>query len=306
MQNDSLTLIVPNYNYGKFITECLDSINNQTIAPNEIIVIDDCSTDESVEIISNYTTQNFKFIQNDKNLGIVKNFAKAVEQASCELVTIVASDNTITPEFVEKFLDYSTNYPECAIYYNDIILFGPLARGLAKKVGATDIGESKYLWEFPEATKEVIEGLKDTNFMNGTAMFRKSWYDKVGGFLESETAEDFDLFRRIVFSGGKPIRVPHATLNYRQHSLDQANTAIELDIMNTELLERNAILEAEIRRVDAVLQVRDGEISELKDERDRLKQKIQVMENTSTWKLRKIVRKAFRKIIPNRLISRLR
>ena len=73
MQNDSLTLIVPNYNYGKFITECLDSINDQTIAPNEIIVIDDCSTDESVEIISNYTTQNFKFIRNDKNLGIVKN-----------------------------------------------------------------------------------------------------------------------------------------------------------------------------------------------------------------------------------------
>ena len=295
MQNNSLSLIVPNYNYGIFISECLDSINDQTVMPDEIIVIDDCSTDESVEIIKNYKTQNFKFIQNDKNLGIVNNFSKAVEQASCELVTIVASDNTITPDFVEKFLEYSTQYPEYAIYYNDIILFGPLARGLAKRVGAKDIGHNKYLWEFPEATEKAIEGLKDTNFMNGTAMFRKTWYDKVGGFIESKTAEDFDLFRRMVYAGGKPKHVPYATLEYRQHSLDQANTAIELDIMNTELLERNAVLEAEIRRVDGILQVRDGEINELKLERDKLNQKIQDIEHSITWrianKLKKILGK---------------
>ena len=73
--------------------------------------------------------------------------------------------------------------------------------------------------------------------MNCSSMYRRTWYDKVGGYKDNKKAEDFDLFRRIVFAGGKPIHIPHATFEYRQHSLEQANTVIQTENIIADLQE---------------------------------------------------------------------
>ena len=101
--------------------------------------------------------------------------------------------------------------------------------------------------------------------MNCSSMYRRTWYDKVGGYKDNKKAEDFDLFRRIVFAGGKPIHIPHATFEYRQHSLEQANTVIQTENIIADLQEWIKILETEVIRVDLVCQGRDRTIYELEN-----------------------------------------
>ena len=66
-----LTLIINSYNNSEYLDECLLSVANQTKLPDEIIIVDDNSTDNSVEIINNFRLLSFKtIIKNSKNMGI--------------------------------------------------------------------------------------------------------------------------------------------------------------------------------------------------------------------------------------------
>ncbi len=225
-----ISLIIPNYNYGTFLQEAIESVLSQDLLPEEIIIIDDASTDNSQEIINKYTDHDLisKVIINDKNLGIVDNFRKAIEHTSGDWIVFVGADNRIKPDFVSKYVQCIKENPGAAIVYSDILIFGPLAFELAEKVNAKPVSDDQYLWEFPEPTKETLKEIETKNFMHGSSMFSRSWYEKVGGYQKSDDPEDFNLFRSIIKAGGKAFHCNHATLEYRQHSYEQANNVINL------------------------------------------------------------------------------
>ena len=74
---NDVTLIIPSYNYGNYIEDAIDSVLEQTEQPERIFVIDDCSTDSTRRVLQRYSNK-IELIYNDKNLGIVENFRKAV------------------------------------------------------------------------------------------------------------------------------------------------------------------------------------------------------------------------------------
>ena len=74
-----ISLVMPTYNGETYLREQLDSIYGQTLVPDEVIVVDDCSTDGTVEILKEYSIKyGLKFYINDTNLGYNKNFAKGI------------------------------------------------------------------------------------------------------------------------------------------------------------------------------------------------------------------------------------
>ena len=74
-----ISLAMPTYNGERFLREQLDSIYNQTIVPDEVIVVDDCSTDGTISILEEYKKKyGLKYWVNEKNLGYNKNFEKAI------------------------------------------------------------------------------------------------------------------------------------------------------------------------------------------------------------------------------------
>ncbi|MDD6491309.1 MAG: glycosyltransferase family 2 protein [Firmicutes bacterium] len=104
-----LSVIVPVYNMaaGDKLTWCLDSLINQTISDYEIIAVDDCSTDNSLEILRDYEKQypdKFKVIASlvNQKQGGAKNLG--LEQAKGEWIGFIDSDDWITPDFYEKLL----------------------------------------------------------------------------------------------------------------------------------------------------------------------------------------------------------
>jgi len=111
MNNPKISIIVPVYNRAKYITRCLDSILNQSLRDIEILVFDDCSTDNSVEIIQQYlgTNNQLIFIQNKKNIGLGNIRNKGVELAQGKYIMFVDSDDWIASEACEILYEVAEN-----------------------------------------------------------------------------------------------------------------------------------------------------------------------------------------------------
>lgn len=113
MQNKPLLSVVTSvYNGGSDLLKFLDSISNQTYENIELVIIDDCSTDEFTRQILNDLInkklnfkKRFKFIQNKKNLGVVKAFQKGLDNASGEYFTFPESDDYLDYDFYEKCMN---------------------------------------------------------------------------------------------------------------------------------------------------------------------------------------------------------
>ena len=97
-----LSIIVPVYNSGKYIDICMESLLRQTLGDIEIIVIDDCSTDNSYEVLGKYNVYPFiRILKNDKNYGAGYTRNRGLELARGEYVGFVDADDYVSPRMFE-------------------------------------------------------------------------------------------------------------------------------------------------------------------------------------------------------------
>jgi glycosyltransferase involved in cell wall biosynthesis len=113
----SLSVLLPNYNYARYIGESLEAIVSQSHVPAEIIVVDDASTDNSVAIIESYARKhpNIKFLRNAQNLGVIASVERCLKQATGDYLSFTSSDDKILPGFYEKSLALLAKYPQAAL-----------------------------------------------------------------------------------------------------------------------------------------------------------------------------------------------
>lgn len=103
----AVSVIVPNYNHARFLPERLDSIFNQTFQDFEVILLDDCSTDNSVEILAKYAANPkvSQFIVNNVNSGSpFRQWNKGIAHAQGEIVWIAESDDVAAENFLEVLI----------------------------------------------------------------------------------------------------------------------------------------------------------------------------------------------------------
>ncbi len=115
-----ISVIVPVYNTEKYLERCLDSIINQSYKNIEIIIVNDCSTDRSEEIIKNYLgkNENMHYIKNNKNSGAGYARNVGIKRASGDLLSFVDSDDWLS-------IDYYKHMIECMTRDNtDIVVSG--------------------------------------------------------------------------------------------------------------------------------------------------------------------------------------
>jgi glycosyltransferase involved in cell wall biosynthesis len=88
MKKVDISVLITNYNHAHFLTECLDAVFSQSARPKEVIVIDDASTDHSIELIQNYQKKHSELIllQNPTNQGPVKAMNTALAYATNKYV----------------------------------------------------------------------------------------------------------------------------------------------------------------------------------------------------------------------------
>ena len=109
-----VSIIIPVYNTEKYLRKCLDSVCNQTLQDIEIICVNDCSTDDSLEILKEYASNDnrIKIINFTENKGVAVARNTAIEQAKGEYIGFVDSDDYVDLDFYEKL--YNTAKSENA------------------------------------------------------------------------------------------------------------------------------------------------------------------------------------------------
>jgi glycosyltransferase involved in cell wall biosynthesis len=112
-----ISICVPTYNGSQFLAECLDSILLQTFLNFELVIVDDRSSDRTVEIAQSYADKDIRItvIENTQNLGLVGNWNRCIELSQCEWVKFVFQDDKIAPNCLERMLVEST--PDCDLVF---------------------------------------------------------------------------------------------------------------------------------------------------------------------------------------------
>lgn len=227
-----VTLIVASYNYGHYLDEAVTSVLNQSYLPDEIILSDDASHDESPTIMRRYAAAYPNLIRlnlNETNQGIQAHFNQAVGKATGDLVAIIGADNRIPANYVESLLTALAIDDGVGVAYTDFALFGGRARNDYERMLPQFQGEKLpngvFLSHFPDYNTDSQALLSQGhNFIHGSSMYRKSVFDAVGGYINRKDGpEDMSLFQAMLATGLRATKIERTILEYRQHSAEQAN-----------------------------------------------------------------------------------
>ena len=228
--NTTVAVIIASYNYGAFLVEAIESVLRQTISPDEILITDDCSNDNTQEIAVDYNKRYpdlIKFNRNETNLGIVKHFNKAVTLTNSDYILFLGADNRLLSNYIEKTKSVLDSSEKIIISYTDFALFGPRAELVYNNFTSSQKGEIKknyFIVNFPEWDKHARKSLEKGNFIHGSSMYKRNAFDEVGGYREdTNLAEDRDLFFRMIQNGWEAKKAHGTFLEYRQHSREQTN-----------------------------------------------------------------------------------
>lgn len=115
-----VSVIIPNYNHAPYLRQRIESILNQTFQDFEMILIDDCSTDGSREIIESYRSNPkvSHIVYNEANSGSAFiQWDKGIALANGEWVWIAESDDYAEPTFLERLITEAANIPDCALAF---------------------------------------------------------------------------------------------------------------------------------------------------------------------------------------------
>lgn len=112
-----VSVLVPNYNYGLFLGECLQSIKEQTFTDYEVIVADDGSTDNSADVIAAYRAFITRVVTGP-NVGLAKNLARGLEQCRGEMIAFTSADDRWLPNHLAVGVAALDAHPEAALSYS--------------------------------------------------------------------------------------------------------------------------------------------------------------------------------------------
>lgn len=199
-----VSIIITNYNYGAYIAEAIESALAQTFADREIIVIDDSSTDNSLEIASRYPVQILK--QDNSGVCVARNNALSIALGT--YVIFLDADDRLVPTAVEHMLAALQGQPDAVAYvYGQMRYFG-------RKEGVF--------------ASMPFDGrrLGRANFICASTLIRRDTLLSVGGYDDGfrMLREDWELYIRLFTKGFSGQFLPEVILEYRKHKEPTGNT----------------------------------------------------------------------------------
>ena len=192
-----ISVIIPLFNKEQFIKKTLLSVLNQTFSDFEILLINDGSTDKSVEVVNSFD-DNRIILYTTKNKGVshARNFA--ISKANSDLIALLDGDDQWEPNHLENLYKLYTSFPHCGLYataYHKQFFNG-------KKINANFNGISKN--HFGIIEDYFLASTIDSIAWSSAVMIPKKIFRELGGFDEDmQSGEDTDLWIRIAHK--KPV-----------------------------------------------------------------------------------------------------
>ena len=212
----TVSAVIALYNGGEHIVEAIESILSQTVPVLEITIVNDGSTDNSVEVIKSYLAKNslaskkVKILeQPNSGQGVARNAGVAASRGN--LIGLLDQDDSWEPTHCEELMAYFVGKPKLGWVYTDFNEFDEKGRFIRRNF------LEKHDYKVP---KSSIFGIinQDLMMLPSSSLIRKEAFTSVGGFdSQFRGYEDDDLFFRIFVDGWSFDYHPEALVNYRIH-----------------------------------------------------------------------------------------
>jgi len=188
---------MPAYNAEKYIVEAIESILNQSFPDFEFIIVNDGSTDKTLEIIQQYAAQDKRIrILQTEHLGGGAARNAGVEVAQYDWIAMMDADDIALPTRLEKSMQAAHQHPEVVLWGAHIQNLGVKGQILGRKYSLINSPTTKAQFHFLRQQGKVIR------IPHMTAFFKKEMFIKEGGYQPKfEGAEDMELFDRMSVKG---------------------------------------------------------------------------------------------------------
>lgn len=147
--SELVSVIMPSYNTERFIKSTIESVLCQSYGNLELIIVDDCSTDKTDEVVAAFTDPRIKYIKNEKNSGAAVSRNRALREAKGKYVAFLDSDDLWTPDKLEKQIEFMKSRGAAFSYtaYSEIDEdSAPLGRRVEGPSVITKRGMYRYCW----------------------------------------------------------------------------------------------------------------------------------------------------------------
>jgi glycosyltransferase involved in cell wall biosynthesis len=212
-----VSIIVITYNSSKYVLETLDSIKNQTYRNFELIISDDCSTDDTIEVIQKWINYNnglsfeVKLIESKINTGIPSNVNRGMDKATGEWVKIIAGDDLLLSDCIASNMDFVESSSAQFIFSKPVYI-----NDLSEDI--EDNNKFDYSFYSLESNQQYVFLLTRDNPINPPSLFfNMKTAEKIGGFDEKFKVEDLPFYLNVTKNGYKLFLLNKYTIKYRVH-----------------------------------------------------------------------------------------
>lgn len=231
-----LSVTVLNYNYGRFLPTCLDSILAQTFEDFEVVVIDDCSSDASLEAVKPYLSDSrVRLIKHSENMGATYSLIEGTEVHSRgEFITVMSADDIVlSPDAFSRQIALLRAREGISLCFTSFIRFDS---DTGERRDTYRCFEEDVILDREVAFRESISGPMGRMLHSGTIV-RKEAYDRCGGYRRNfRFAHDFSLWPLLSLEGDVAY-CADALYGYRTHRQQMSHTLAVGRIFQRELLE---------------------------------------------------------------------
>ena len=238
-----LSFIVLSYNYERYIDKTIRSILEQTVQDFEVVVVDDCSKDNSVSVVRSFDDPRIRILRNEKNMGGAASYNRAISAAQGEWLINLDADDWIAMDKVERQLDAVAANPGLDIIGTYVSVVDK--NGFRHEQAA----EIEAIINQPHDFGRLDTWIGANNLCRSSTMVRRAAHLRIGLDDENmERAPDYELWTRAFREGCRFAVIPEILTYMRLHSsgvthIDPLGTLLEM----TYAMFRNLIPVAEMK-----------------------------------------------------------
>lgn len=178
----TVSVLIPNYNHASFIGQAIDSVMAQTRQPDEVIILDDCSTDDSLQVIRSYQQRYsiIKLLSNEENKGAMQTARKLQHLASGDYIAGLSADDWFLPEYLERALQLAALYPQAGIIMGKIMVVDENGRTI--DVVGVDMWQIEQFIQPDRLLAEYLDVVPPNHSLCGATIFRRDAFAEVDFF----------------------------------------------------------------------------------------------------------------------------
>lgn len=208
-----VSILMPVYNTAPYLREAMDSLLAQTFTDFELIVLNDCSSDNAEEILDTYDDSRIVRYKGEKNVGLANVLNVGIEMARGKYIARMDSDDISLPQRLQVQVDFLESHPEIDLCSCGMQLFGARDEVWIRE-------------QHPEKVR--ITALFFSPILHASSVWRKESFEQnVLRFRqEMVPAEDYDLWTRALLKGLKLVNLPDVLYRYRIHD---AQATLQID-----------------------------------------------------------------------------